>query len=334
MQTKSSETLTDGPLIQEPSNPYDTAAWLAFYEANPGFRRSVGAAGVNDGGEGGDAGDEGAADVNNADTGQTPDGGAEPKGDDKSGKPSDKEAELLKDVMKHKEARKAAEAKLKELEQKLNGVDLEEYQALKAEREESERKKAEEEEQRAIERGEFDKVKQQMVEQHTKALEAKDAEIAERDAKLAAAMATIEELTVGSDFSSSKFIAEETIYTPSKARRLYGDHFEVVDGKTVGYDKPRGAEGRSMIVDANGDPAPFEVAMRRIVEADPEKDDILVSSLKPGAQSSPSRGGARAKEAKPATSRDKIADGVKSLMAAVEKPEGIGFKMDPLLKGD
>lgn len=44
----------------KPSNPYDVAGWNAYYEANPGYRRSVGADGDN-GGEGGEGAGSGGA---------------------------------------------------------------------------------------------------------------------------------------------------------------------------------------------------------------------------------------------------------------------------------
>lgn len=148
------------------------------------------------------------------------------------------------------------------------------------------------------------------------------------EARLAKASSLIEELTIGSNFDSSKLIREDTIYTPSKARRLYGDHFEVEDGKVVAYDQPRGVEGRSVLVDGKGNPASFEAAMLRIIEADPEKDEILVAKLKPGSESKPGDGNPPGKSTAPASSRDKIMSGMKGLLETIEKPtDSTGFKL-------
>jgi len=244
---------------------------------------------------------------------------------------SDSEAELLKDAMKHKQARKDAEAALNELKGKLEGVDLEEYQQLIKEREESAAAKKKAEEDAAIARGDFDKVRSQMSEQHEAAMEKMRTELTEkleeREQALKKASSVIEELTVGSQFSASKFIADDTIYTPTKARRLYGDHFEVEEGKIVAYDAPRGSEGRSPLVDSKGNNAGFEEAMRRIIESDPEKDEILVAKMRPGAQSQPGKSTPE-KTSGPATSRDKIKSGITDLMKNIEKPsDDSGFKL-------
>ena len=53
----------------------------------------------------------------------------------------------------------------------------------------------------------------------------------------------------------------------------------------VGYDKPRGSAGRAQLVDQLGNPVAFEDAMRKIIEADPDKDSLLRSKVKQGANS-------------------------------------------------
>ncbi|MCY1309996.1 hypothetical protein D9M70_601460 [compost metagenome] len=104
--------------------------------------------------------------------------------------------------------------------------------------------------------------------------------------------------------------------TPSKARVIYGQHFDLVDGKVVGYDKPRGAANRTALVDSLGEPVQFEEALRKIVEADPDKDHLLKAKVKPGAGSgnrvTPSSAGKQDTKTD-ASSFDKIAAGLKSL---------------------
>lgn len=315
----------------QPADPYDTEAWMAFYAANPGFRRSCGAEGVNDDSQGGngdgdDAAAKAAAEKAAADAAAAAAAAGEGN-DDSKPKPSDREAELLKDVMKQKDANKTLKAQLDALSKQLDGVDLEEYRTIKAQQAEAAEAAKKAEQDRLLKEGEFDKVKEQMLAQHTEALDAVKSQLTEKDEELAKARKIIEELTIGSGFSASKFITESTVYTPSKARRLYGEHFDVVDGKVVAYDQPRGVEGRTPLVDAAGKPVDFDTAMKRIIEADPEKDDILLSDLKSGANSDPSRGGKQEKNDTPKSARDKISNGIQDLMKNIDKQSDSGFKL-------
>lgn len=322
------------PKTTKPLDPYDTLAWEAFYAANPGFRRSVGAEGVNDDEDtGGDDAEKVAADKAAAEKAAADKAAADKAAendDSNDGKPSDAEAALLKDAMKHKEARRAAEAKLKELEDKLSGVDLDEYKELRTQREEAAAAKKKAEEDAAIAAGDFDKVREQMTTQYESQIEKirtdLTTELETTKAELDKSKSIIEELTVGSQFNTSKLISEETVYTASKARRLYGDHFEVEDGKVVAYDKPRGTEDRTRLVDAKGNSADFETAMRRIIEADPEKDEILVSPMKPGASSKPGTDKVQKTDTH-ATAREKIASGLGDLMKSIDKPTDGGVKL-------
>lgn len=316
-------TRNTNPVIAEPTDPYDTVAWAAFYDKNPGFRRSVGAAGVND-----DDDDPKPGEGDDPKPGEEPKPGEsdDPKpGDD--GKPSDKEAQLLKDAMKHKTARRDAEKQLSELQDKFKDIDLDEYLQMKADQAKAADEKKAAEEQKLLDKGEFDKVKAQMVEQHGTELQAMKDAGASKDAEIAKLNGVIEELTVGTAFSSSKFISEDTVFTSTKARRLYADHFEVEDGKVVGYDKPRGAEDRTVLVNASGEPTNFEEAMKRIIEADPEKDEILRAKMKPGGASAPGGKGEPKTETKSESSRDKISNGLKDLVADMAKPTDPGIKL-------
>lgn len=99
------------------------------------------------------------------------------------------------------------------------------------------------------------------------------------------AVRSISELTVGSAFAQSQFIRDELALTPSKTRVVYGNHFEFVDGKVVAFDKPAGAANRTPLVDAQGEPLAFEAALKKIVDADPDRDQLLRSKMKQGAAS-------------------------------------------------
>lgn len=195
---------------------------------------------------------------------------------------SDKEADLLKEVM----AKKDEITKLKEQVKKFEGIDPEQVKKLveKAEAEAAAAKKAEEK--RLAEAGDFDRLKAMMKEQHEKEL--KDAQEAAGATKSALdqAMSTINELTVGSSFANSAFIAEQTVLPAAAARSLYGNHFDVEDGKLIPFDKPKGAKERTPLVDARGEPLSFEAAIQKLVEMSPDRDKLLRSKMAPGAGSS------------------------------------------------
>jgi len=240
-----------------------------------------------DGSSGGDAGDSGSGSDNEggADKGDKGSDGAsdsdDSDGDKSGGGISDKEAELLRDLMKKKEANKELKGKLSELETKLkswDGLNPEEVRALVKEKQDAETAKLEA-------KGQFEKVKEQILDAHKKELQAKDDEIAALKAQLDGSAGTIEKLTVGHSFDNSKFIAEEMTLTPRKARVVFGSHFDIEEGRVVAYDKPRGESGRAQLVDGKGDPLGFEAALKKLVETDPDADTLIRSKAKPGAGS-------------------------------------------------
>lgn len=208
-------------------------------------------------------------------------------------KPTDAEARLLREVMEKK-------GKIAELETALNdanarlkafdGIDPEQIKTLLKEKADADKTEAEK-------RGEFDRVKEMMAAEHANEVETfktqidslktdYEGRIQALEAKLSQAETVINDLTIGSAFDNSSFIAEELVLTPSKARVIYGAHYDVVDGKVVPFDKPRGAEGRTQMVDASGNPLGFEEALKRLVGADPEREKLVKSTMKNGAGSS------------------------------------------------
>lgn len=194
---------------------------------------------------------------------------------------SDKEAELLKEVMNRKKAQKEAQDKLSELSEKLkqyDGLDVEKVRALLAEKE-----KAEEEQ--LTKQGEWERLKARMADEHSKSLEKVSGDFKAIQELLNTKEQQLLELTIGANFSNSKFVLDEMTMTSSKTRILYGAHFEVEDGNVVGYDKPKGSPTRTPLVDAKGDPVSFEDALKKIVEADPDRDSLIRSKIKPGSES-------------------------------------------------
>lgn len=223
--------------------------------------------------------------------------------------PTDEEAKLLKENMQRKakidELSKEVDT-LKALKTQLEGLGgLDAIEALVKEKKTAEEKNLEA-------KGEWDRLKSRMAEEHAKTVkELKDAQEAVNK-QLNQATSQINELTIGSSFSASEFLKTESTLTATKARVIYGDHFDLKDGKVVGYDKPRSAADRTALVDGYGNPLPFEAAIRKIVEADPEKDSLIKSKAKPGAGSG-TRKTDPEKKTDGGSSIDRITAGLKSL---------------------
>lgn len=225
-------------------------------------------------------------------------------------KPSDEEARLLKENMKKKADLATAATELAKLQGQLKafeGIDPEAVRKIL-----SEQKNAEEAQ--LLAKGDFERLKARMAEEHGKETTTLRAELAELKASLGKASGAINELSIGTQFGQSKFIAEDMTLTASKAKIVYASHFDLEDGKVVGYDKPRGDAKRTALVDQYGNAVGFDEAMRKIVEADPEKEDLLRSKVKPGA-------GSDSKKTTPVIpgaatdSMSKISAGLKSIKA-------------------
>ena len=208
--------------------------------------------------------------------------------------------------MKRKDQLTAAAAEKAALELKLkdfDGIDPAAIRQMLAD------KKAAEDKQLAAS-GDFDRLRTRMAEEHGTTVKALQAALDEANGKVGKLSGTINELSIGSQFSQSKYISEELTLTPSKARLIYSDHFDLEDGNVVGYDKPRGAAKRTALVDQYGSPVGFEDAMRKIIASDPEKDQLTKSKIKPGA-------GSDSKKGAPAAKPDPLANGVSKISAGL-----------------
>ena len=235
-------------------------------------------------------------------------------------KPTDEEAKLLKEVMSKKETIKKQEAEIAEIKgqleaiNKLGGLDAlkklaEEQAKIEAERKAAEEKKLEE-------KGEWEKLKAQMAQEHEKATAGYKQQIVDLEAKVKAEHEKINDLTIGSAFSASDYLKSKTILPSGKARVLFGAHFEISeDGKVVGYDKPRGSSGRTMLVDQSGNPLAFEAAIEKIISNDPDNESFIRAPGAKGAGSSTSAGGKEKNEdkVKEMTSLEMIQAGLKNL---------------------
>lgn len=201
--------------------------------------------------------------------------GAKGKGDNA---PSDREAALLKEVMQRKEQQKQLKAELEAIKSKASqfeGIDLDEVKKMLKDREAQEEKALEA-------KGEWERLKAKMAEQHKTQVSEYQKKIDELQAQLGQTGTVIEKLTVGHSFDSSNYIKDELTLTPSKARIIYGDYFDIEDGSLVAYDKPRGSKDRTPLVNSVGDNLAFDEALRKIVDADPDKDALIRVKMKPG----------------------------------------------------
>lgn len=201
-----------------------------------------------------------------------------------NGRPSDAEARLLRDVMKHKTNAQQATAQAQAANAALaayNGVDPERVRQLVAAADEADRLEAER-------RGEYERIVQQMREQNEQAIAERETALTAANERIAAFQAQVDELTLGRSFADSKFVSQNTLLSPAKARQLYGAHFDVVEGEQVAYDKPRGAKNRTPLVDAQGNHLNFEAAIEKIIKADPDFETIGRAKMRPGSGSAPS----------------------------------------------
>lgn len=204
-------------------------------------------------------------------------------GDDKDKKSgmSESEAKLLKESMARKEALKEAEAKLAALTaevEKFKDIDPSKARELLAKEKEVEKQQLEA-------KGEFERLKKMMAEEHAKEKETLIQAKKGAEESLAQAMARINDLTVGQAFSNSQFVREELVMPPSKVRQVYGQHFEIEGERIVAFDKPKGTEGRTKLVDGSGEPMSFEAAMAKIIDTDPDRDNLKKAKMKAGSGS-------------------------------------------------
>ena len=203
-------------------------------------------------------------------------------GDDDTSADGDKgktDQALLREVMEKKGKIKdltGEVATLKASLKQFEGINVDEVRALLDEKKNA-ALKAEED------KGNFDRVKEMMVEAHTAEKTTLGNTIADLQAQLAAKDTTINELTVGRSFSESTYIRDELVLTPAKARKLYGAHFGIQDGQVVAFDKTEG--DRTVYTGGDGKPLSFEDAMKKLIDADPERDALVKSNVKAGAGS-------------------------------------------------
>lgn len=240
----------------------------------------------------------------------------EAKTETKAAEGDAEKAELLREVMDKKTKLKDADKKVADATAKLaeyDGIDPATAKELLRKQKEAEQTAAEA-------KGDFERVKAMMAEEHDKALKKVNEDLEAERAERKKDRALIDDLTVGNSFASSTFIREDLVLSANKTRQLFGSHFEMKDGVLVAYDKPAGAANRTLLVTASGDPMSFDAAIERIIDADPDKATMRRSKVKTGAGSKTSEGGDASRKADNAAKEDTSGlYGVSRIAAAIAK---------------
>ena len=186
---------------------------------------------------------------------------------------SDEAAALLREVMALKASNRAAAERLAQFT--AAGATPEHVAQLKADAAARVAQQAQAEQEKVITAENWDSVKANMAATHKAEKQAVLDQLAAAQKATADADSTVRDLSIGAAFHGSKFLAEQTMLPGSKARKLYGDHFDFENGKVVAYDAPHGAGSRAPLVDGTGQPLPFDVAMKCIVDGDPDRDQLM-----------------------------------------------------------
>lgn len=273
------------------------------------------------------SGDDGGKDGESDDAGKGKGGADDKPGDgdkdgDKDGdgdkKPAEKSAtELALDKANSERSKLLKESltrkdKIKELEKtvaKFDGIDLDAVKKLMENAADAETKKLED-------KGAWESLKDQLVTKQADAVKILTDRIAELEGNTSKRDGVIEKLTVGHAFDASKFITDEMTLPASKARIVYGNHFDIVDGAVVAFDKPRGSESRAPLIDGKGDPLGFDAALTQIVNADPDRDTLIRSKMKPGSDSKDTKHPAKPGKDNGLRGKDRIAAGLKASQAS------------------
>lgn len=119
--------------------------------------------------------------------------------------------------------------------------------------------------------------------------------------------------TIGTRFASSKFIGDKTILPGPAAQKIFGDHFKIEDGKLIAYD----ASGNKIYSRSKpGEVADFEEAIETVIGSYAYRDNILKGTGGGSGSEGNQRDGGGGKtltraeyEADPSSSAAKLKDG-------------------------
>lgn len=204
--------------------------------------------------------------------------------------------DAARDALKAAEAR-AAKAereakKARETAKKFEGIDPEKARENEKKVKEAEANAREADRKKAEAEGNFEKLRQLQNEEYEAGLKAEREARAAAEDRARAAEERANRALVTTAFAGSTFILNDTIFNPVKAARMFGDHVEVEGDEVVVYDGPRGSK-RAKVMDSRGNALPFDQAIRKVIEADPDKDLFLRNKIKPGV-------GSKSEDGKPA----------------------------------
>ncbi len=171
----------------------------------------------------------------------------------------------------HREAKEAAEAKLKGFE----GIDdpVAARKALETVKNLDDK--------RLVDAGEVEKVKAEAI----KAVEEKYKPVVAENESLKGALHGEK---IGGSFARSKFISEKIAVPADIVEARFGKNFKLEDGKVVAYD----AAGNKLYSKASpGEPAGFDEALELLVDGYAYKDQILKGTGGSGSGKTPGQGG-------------------------------------------
>lgn len=154
----------------------------------------------------------------------------------------------------HREAKEAAEAKLKAFE----GIDPEKARTALQTVEKLDQSKL-------IDAGKVDELKAQLTTQF-------QGQVAEKDKALAVALSTIDNMKIDRIFEASEFVTQSVAIPRDMFTSAFRNNFKIEDGKIVAYDSHG---NKIMSQDRFGELATPEEALKTLVMARPDKDTIL-----------------------------------------------------------
>lgn len=184
-------------------------------------------------------------------------------------------ATLNGEAKSHREAKEAAETKLKAFE----GID-DPAKALEALQ-----KIADLDAKKLIDSGEVEKVKAEMAKTY-------QTQIDEAKAQAEALQQQLYDEKIGGSFARSKFITDKLAIPSDVAQAFFGRNFDIKDGRIVAKDA-NGSDIYSRKPEEAGSLAGFDEALSILVDTYPNKNSILKSSGMSGAGEQSSNGGSQ-----------------------------------------
>ena len=237
---------------------------------------------------------------------------ADPPSDDPPA-PDQLTPEQIEELRQRAEAADAAAAEVERLrkeQEKFKGIDPAQARANAEKVAQAEAAARQAEKEKAEAEGNLERLREIQNEEHEAAIREEREKREAAEQRSAALEARMDRAARTSACANSRYLSSETILSGPKAERIYGDYVEIEDGEGVVYDAPEGAKKRAKGMDGRGNPLPFDEAIKKVIEADPDKDSFVRSKLKPGANSKTETSG---KPEKGASRHSRLVAGLKAL---------------------